>query len=537
MITFVFMTLKANTNGNMKWAGALMAGSILLLVCFTGYWLNSQYNEEKLALKKEFQADLAATQREIVDSILFERYVGPMFKGGDTSNIQKILKSGRPLPAGKFRTVTYISDEDSTKIDSISNAMTDKLTMPDKKIRKTIGDSNVEEHYSFSYTFSDVDSITMTTGINQVKEIQLNTSLPDSNIINAVTGLLRTVMKDAVKDSLSKVSFIMQPEDLAVVKTAFVKTITTHNQSLKLQWLNDSAATSKNNKHAIILPYNIYETKGKIAVTGYGPYLLQKIVPQFLFALFLIFFVTMAFVVTYRNLQRQIKLSEMKNSLISNMSHELKTPVATVRVALEAIGDYGVINNPAQALEYVEMAKLETQRLEMLINKALNTSLLEQGKISLQYERTDIAELTNGIIQSLKLRLQQNNTQINLSTEGNNFTIDIDRLHIQGVLLNIIDNSIKYGQPPVVIDIHIMAQDATVTVTISDNGPGIPEQYTEQIFEKFFRIPTGDKHNVQGYGLGLSYVKQVMQLHGGMVQQRNKANGGSKFTLQFFRGR
>lgn len=227
----------------------------------------------------------------------------------------------------------------------------------------------------------------------------------------------------------------------------------------------------------------------------------------------------------------------MKDGLISNMSHELKTPVATVKVALEAMDDYNIINNPQQAREYIHMARLETQRLEMLITKALNTSLMEQGKISLQKSNTDITLLTEDIVQSLKLRAEQNNTHITLHTEGTNFTINIDKLHVQGAILNIIDNSMKYATPPVNIKIKIIAQDATIAVHITDNGPGIPENYISQVFDKFFRVPTGDRHNVQGYGLGLSYVKQVMQLHNGVAQVNNIPGGGCRFTLQFFRGR
>lgn len=506
-----------------------MTASMLLLLCFLGYWLNSQYADEKQALQKELLSDLTNTQREITDSIIFERFAGPLFAAekGDTTGLPRIFKNVKSTPGVKESTITmYNGNAQPELIDSLTKAMSIRLDSLDNAYTK------IKMSHSDSIT-TEERSIVMSIDGDDATSIQ---GMQDSSILKAIGGVLRTAMKLSLKDTLSKLKVKMEPADIALVHNEFAKGLTMRNKKLKAIWISDSA-NNKDANNKLLVAYNIYDNKGKVAITGYNGYLMQKVLPQFLFALLLIVFVSMAFVVTYRNLNRQMKLSDMKNGLISNMSHELKTPVATVKVALEALDDYGIINNPAQAREYIQMAKLETQRLEMLINKALNTSLLEQGKISLQTELTDVSVLTSDIIQSLKLRLQQHNTTINMQTEGDNFTLNIDKLHIQGAILNIIDNSIKYGKPPVIINIHIIAQDATVTINITDNGPGIPDEYTEQVFDKFFRVPTGDKHNVQGYGLGLSYVKQVMQLHGGMVQLRNIPDGGCRFTLQFFRGR
>lgn len=518
---------------------------MLLLLCFLGYWLNSQYADEKQALQKELLSDLTNTQREITDSIIFERFAGPLFAAqkGDTTGLPRIFKNVKSTAGARESTITMYNikaQEELIKIrtSAISKRL-DSLDSAYTNIKVSHSDSFGTEEHSIVMSI-DGDSETTIRKITDKSIMKVNNfpkSSSDSAVINAIGGLLRTAMKLALKDTLSKLKVKMEPADLSLVHNEFAKGLTIRNKKLKALWISDSANNKEGANNKLLVAYNIYENKGTVAITGYNGYLMQKVLPQFLFALLLIVFVSMAFVVTYRNLNRQMKLSDMKNGLISNMSHELKTPVATVKVALEALDDYGIINNPAQAQEYIQMAKLETQRLEMLINKALNTSLLEQGKISLQNELTDVAILTSDIIQSLKLRLQQHNTTIHLQTEGDNFTLNIDKLHIQGAILNIIDNSIKYGKPPVVINIHIIAQDATVTINITDNGPGIPDEYTEQVFDKFFRVPTGDKHNVQGYGLGLSYVKQVMQLHGGMVQLRNIPDGGCRFTLQFFRGR
>lgn len=541
--TLSLLLLLMNTKNSLRWALVLMIASQLLLLAFVCYWLNSQYSDEKKALQKELLADLSETQRVITDSVLFERYIGPRFSTAkdDSNSISKLFKNGKVLPRNSEVTF-YSSDTNPLVIDSLTKSISKRLDSMDTalgtKIIISATDTNlIEKHLVLKGKMKKAESYNTETNTVVISGDGNATYMPDSNILNAIAGLLRSALKESLKDSLGQMSLKVEPADIALVHKEFTKGLALRGKTLKATLISDSTINKADVKNKLMVSYNIYQHKGNVAVTGYRGYLLQKILPQLLFGVLLLMLVSLAFVVTYRNLKKQMKLSEIKNGLISNMSHELKTPVATVRVALEALDDYGVVNNPQQALEYVRMAKLETQRLEMLINKALNTSLLEQGILTLHREKTDIAALTTDIIKSLKLRLQQNDAQIQLHTEGSDFNLDIDKLHVQGVILNIIDNSIKYSKAPIIIDIEIIAQDASVSVNIKDNGPGIPEEYAEQVFDKFFRVPAGDTHNVQGYGLGLSYVKQVMQLHGGMVQLRRPPAGGSLFHLQFFRGR
>ncbi len=531
------MVFKANSKSGLRWARVLMTASMLLLLCFVCYWLNSQYHDEKQSLQKELLTDLTNTHKGIADSLLFERYIGPALSPADSDNaIRRVLKKDISLPDSPFFIYSTYSGVQSQ--DSLKEAL-QKMSVHDKQILqarikiKTGEPTDTERHTVF---IAAEDSSAFAHARKEMIFMQSG-QVADSPILKLVTTLLTTAIKQTLKDSAGRINMEMQPADIAIIHEQFRKELNWKSKSFKPVWLNDSTVLDKKNDKQIVVAYNIYENKGKLAITGYEGYLFQKILPQSLFGLLLVGMVQMAFIISYRNLQRQMRLTEIKNGLISNMSHELKTPVATVKVALEALDDYNIINNPVQAREYIQMAKHETTRLEMLINKALHTSLLEQGKITLQREATDIAALTKEIVQSLKLRVQQNNTEITLHTEGENFILNIDKLHVQGAILNIIDNSIKYCNSPVQIHIDIIAHNATITMNITDNGPGIPDEYREQVFEKFFRVPTGDRHNIQGYGLGLSYVKQVMQLHDGVATVQNMPESGCRFTLQFFRGR
>lgn len=535
------MKLKTNTSNTVRRTIVLMTASMLLLTSFVLYWLLSQYNVQQQVLRKELLTDITALQHKIADSIILEKYLGPTLKHNKdplfTINPLK-KKNGDTFASLTRNTITFHSSSNDPKVlDSIKKAMVVKMDtgrMFFATVTMTNEDSTIPEHK----IIAPAPPKKLLENINLNTTIKLNQpGSSDTPIINTLYTVLRTVVKEAMKDSINKLSVVLEPQDFELVYKEFAKGLSLRNNAMKATWHNDTSAIRPDSTKTMLVHYSIYNNKGSVAITGYRAYLLQKLIPQFLFVLLLLAVVSFAFMVTYRAMQRQIKLSEMKDGLISNMSHELKTPVATVKVALEAMDDYDIINNPQQAREYIHMARLETQRLEMLITKALNTSLMEQGKINLQKNNTDIALLTEEIIQSLKLRALQNNTHITLRTKGTNFTMNIDKLHVQGAILNIIDNSIKYGTPPVNINIDIIAQDVTVTVHITDNGPGIPENYIAQVFDKFFRVPTGDMHNVQGYGLGLSYVKQVMQLHNGVAQVNNIPGDGCRFTLQFFMGR
>ncbi|MCB9045539.1 MAG: hypothetical protein H6550_05300 [Chitinophagales bacterium] len=540
-----------NNKAGLIWTRILMVASIMLLSAFVVYWLNSQYNDERELLQKELAGDLDRAQKEVTDSVIFEKYIAPVVLGNNKDSATSPFRLNDSVFSFKGQKI-YISNSihDSVDVDSIQKAISGKLKALDglasgrpRKIKLTrsytntnlrFNDSDLQIEQSIILSGKD-DSAGY--GISNLPDLATKPNIKlkfDSSVVMLVTSGLRSLMKSAFKDSISALSLRLEFTDSALVRDEFAKGLAIRNPHMRLSWKDDTI--NKNTGETILIDYDNYGNKGTVAITGYNWYLIQKILPQLLFSVLLIIFVLLSFMVTYKNIKRQIRLNDMKNGLISNMSHELKTPVATVKVALEALDDFGVMNDPQKALEYIHMAKLETQRLEMLISKALNTSLMEQGKITIQRELTDIAELTKETIELLKIRLEQNNAEIAIKKDGSDFFINVDKLHVQGALLNIIDNSLKYSTATVHIQILVTASDAGVRIDIRDDGPGIPAAYAGQVFDKFFRVPKGDEHNVQGYGLGLSYVQQVMQLHNGVARLHDSSTG-AHFSLQFYKGR
>jgi signal transduction histidine kinase len=298
------------------------------------------------------------------------------------------------------------------------------------------------------------------------------------------------------------------------------------------EWINSSDSDTKA-KNAIFIQSSFFTDRNGIAVNNYWWYLLKGLLPQILFVVILLLLTAASFSIAFKSLKAQIKLGNLKDDFINNMSHELKTPIATVKVALEALNNFNIIDDPKLSREYLGMAGAEMDRLELMATRVLNTSLLESGRIYMQRESYDFKKLVEEVLQSMQLRFQQHNATVDFHATGNGFVIPIDKLHMQGVLVNLLDNSLKYSIPSTHIDIQLTEHNKSIKLAFTDNGPGIPEEYKEKVFEKFFRVPAGNRHNAKGYGLGLSYAAQVMRQHNGDINVNNVSGGGCVFTLTF----
>jgi two-component system phosphate regulon sensor histidine kinase PhoR len=262
------------------------------------------------------------------------------------------------------------------------------------------------------------------------------------------------------------------------------------------------------------------------------PYLLKKMGSLILFSIFLIGLTVLTFILLYRNLQQQRRLSTLKNDFISNITHELKTPIATVQVAIEALRNFNALKDPAKTNEYLDISQQELQRLSMLVDKVLRLSMFENREVQLMPEPFDLRELVKEVAGSFQPLFEKHHARLQIDYTGDNFIIEADRLHLMSVVYNLLDNALKYGGTAPVINVDVDMSGTEARIIVQDNGMGIPAAYQEKIFEKFFRVPQGgDRHNVKGYGLGLSYVAHIIQKHKGRIQVNSETGKGSTFII------
>jgi two-component system phosphate regulon sensor histidine kinase PhoR len=259
-------------------------------------------------------------------------------------------------------------------------------------------------------------------------------------------------------------------------------------------------------------------------------FLLKRISVPILFSVFLVGFTVLSFSLLYRNLMKQRRLADIKNEFISNITHELKTPIATVSVAIEALRSFNASMDAQKTKEYLDISANELQRLSLLVDKVLKLSMFEKKEIDLKYEKLDMKELVEEVTSSMKLQFEKHHATVQVRADGDT-SLEGDRLHLVSVIFNLLDNALKYSSENPKIDILISSSVNKLLLTISDSGIGIPAEYQHKIFEKFFRVPTGNLHNAKGYGLGLSYVAHVINRHQGNIRVESVQGDGSRFLI------
>ncbi|MBI2271904.1 MAG: HAMP domain-containing histidine kinase [Bacteroidetes bacterium] len=228
---------------------------------------------------------------------------------------------------------------------------------------------------------------------------------------------------------------------------------------------------------------------------------------------------------------RQKKLSEIKNDFINNMTHEFKTPISTISLACEVLNDSSVNKTPERTGNYIKMISDENKRLGVLVENVLQTAILDKGEFKLKIQDVDIHQLVLQSISNIKLQVDKKEGEIITYLNAGKTIIQADKVHITNIIFNLIDNALKYtDQKP---RIEVSTQDSVhgIAVSVKDNGIGISKENQKKIFDTLYRVPTGNIHNVKGFGLGLSYVKAVIGKHNGQIHVDSEPGKGSTFTI------
>lgn len=240
----------------------------------------------------------------------------------------------------------------------------------------------------------------------------------------------------------------------------------------------------------------------------------------------------MAFFFLFRVMRSQRLYTQARLAFTGNMTHELKTPVSIIEVALDAITRYQLARDPVKLENYIDISKFELRRLNLMIDKVLNLDQLDSGEVILRPELYDVQQGLKSIVSAMQLRNGQNQTKINYIPADEPCFANGDPVHLTNVFYNLIDNALKYGGPAATIIVTCSRDLDNVRISIGDNGPGIAKIYHARIFERFFRVPDQPNvHNVKGSGLGLHYVKQIIEKHGGKIKLRSEINKGSNFII------
>jgi len=242
--------------------------------------------------------------------------------------------------------------------------------------------------------------------------------------------------------------------------------------------------------------------------------ILKRILAGILISTLLVLVVISCLFYLLKIIKHQKQLAEVKNDLISNITHEFKTPIATISVALESIKNFDIINDKEKTKTYLDMSGEQLTKLNVMVEKLLETATLDSDSLKLNKEKTNISELLFSIIE--KHRMSTIDKTLHFTTEDHDVFSNVDPFHFDNALNNIIDNAIKYGGD--IITVSLKSNPKDIVIDILDNGTSLTKMNSSRIFEKFYRIPQGNTHDVKGFGIGLYYTKKIIEKHSGSIQ-------------------
>lgn len=262
-------------------------------------------------------------------------------------------------------------------------------------------------------------------------------------------------------------------------------------------------------------------------------FLLKEMWAALLVNLALVLIIITAFVFMFRTILTQKKLSELKTDFISNMTHEFKTPISTISLACQAMNDTDMMGEAgvASSAPYVKMIASENERLGILVERILQSATLDKKEVRVLNEELNLNEIILDITQRAKFGLTHPDGILTVEVPKETMIAVGDRLHVTNMISNLIDNAIKYSEGKPEVHVTLKKEGRKTIIQVSDQGVGIKKEHLNKIFDKLYRIPTGNVHNVKGFGLGLSYVKAIVDLHGWTIQVKSKFGSGSEFTI------
>ena len=456
----------------------LMSLSLLGLIAFQWYWVSNYFEANKRELDWEINRVLVRTS---------DRYLNESLDGFDYFSL--ISDSLQKIPSSNPNSFNLFHKSHNHSLDSVFQSASNVLNYMGTDYMQTVNDllSNLLHK------------------VNQPKIINFD------RLLAIIDEELHSIGIDneynlAISNLNNKVIYYKDPKSL-------------------------QATVLFGYKSPIILSSISNPYFSHLYIYHKGKLLLQKTWIILLSSFLLIIIVLACFAYALHIIFDQKKVSEVKTDFINNMTHELKTPISTVSLALEALVNFDVRNNEERSLRYLDISRRELKRLSTMVEKVLNIAQYEKGEITLNKEEHHLNDLIENVTETISMQVQKKNGTLTCNLNAQPDMIFADKVHINNLLYNLIDNSNKYFIDKPEILIVTKTVDKGVSLEVSDKGIGISKEEISRVFDKFYRVPTGNIHNVKGYGLGLSYVKDIVDMHGGKLSITSEINKGTTFII------
>ncbi|MFN5555577.1 MAG: sensor histidine kinase [Chryseotalea sp.] len=474
----------------------LIAVSLVLLLGLQGYWLEKAYEKAYSDLKRISNIEFRNVIFQLRDSILVHTFTG--YSDSSFQRSQPADISGITFQSAQIDSVNVNTKKSKVQIlISSDNKNKDSIYKAFKPLSKNIRSK-----------FNSAD--------NFVIKITPD-SLPADSIKHYFT---KSMMKLGLVTQIEITSKTPEFESFRFGVPTFPEMLNPLKENDV--WFPQSIET----EFVRLNPFRTY----KATLPEIGNILFKQIAAQIFLSVTLTILIAFVLIILYKNLVAQQRLVEQKDDLISNITHELKTPIATVSVALEAIQNFDKHNTEKQT-EYLTMARAELNRLTSLTEKILLASFSENENQTFIKKPLHLQEVIQTCWRNYTLLFAKEQAEVSIHLPETPVYVLGNQEFLSQALSNLIDNALKYKKDKTNIRLTLRVENKMAVISIQDKGIGIPPEYLNKIFDKFFRVPSGDVHNHKGYGLGLSFVKNVIEKHKGKIEAKSNRHEGSEFTI------
>ena len=523
----------------------LMSLALLGITLIQLYWISTTYENKD----DQFQHMVNLTIGKVVDRVQekerydFQKklidYKNKTGKTPDQTEVRKIFYTEKNVETNEEIVYTNIISVENFKDINFGKTFIDSASGSKKDYKNYIS-SRKTEIYHGKPTYID--------GVSSGVHRSLNTQNQPDEVIEK-TGNVDDLDKIVINTTYYDVVSAYPIEDRLnnnVLNTLIKQELANNKLPTNFEYavFNNGLGTSIKSANFVFNEKNTYSVPILTDVDNHSKYQLYISFPQkskFLFSDLLPFILisllfTVVIIAAYYSAIRQLitqrQISEIKNDFINNMTHEFKTPIATINLALDAIKNPKIISDEEKVLRYIQMIRDENKRMHAQIENILRISKLEKKELDIPKEKVELTEVLEVAIDHVSLLIEDREGTLNTHFNTTRDSVLINPTHFTSVFVNILDNAIKYSHNAPVIDIYTENIKDTIVVKIKDQGSGMSKTATKKIFDKFYREHTGDLHNVKGHGLGLAYVKQIVDDHNAQVYVESEKGKGSTFIIK-----
>lgn len=498
------------------------SAALLVLICFQVYWINNDFKVREEVFKSKVddalnntsarleKLDPRSNHKKITERIQGITYNQANIKGQNPNLIKFKTSRERSVDSSGHQKTLFTQNDmvpdtaiklDADGLTFLNRVLSErsKLESPSNDIFKTTAGSSFFEYTTTKNFYDDYKQKVDTILLDSI----LKHELKKQKITARYNYYLTSLYPGSPHQSELKQAESMA-DSLGVVY--YKVNLSPNNRFVDPEYLIVS-----------------FPTQDRDVFKEMWPFLITSVV----MVIILIF----SFYYIMANNLKQKKLSVIKNDFISNMTHEFKTPISTISLASEMLGDTSIAQTPEKQKRYLQMIRDENKRLSVLVESILQTSILDKGEFKLKLSEVDVHEIISTAINNTQLLIGQRKGNIQTFLKAQKFKLQADRVHLTNIIFNLIDNAIKYSKEAPEISISTFNTAEGIMIQIKDNGIGISKENQRKIFDKFYRVPTGNVHNVKGFGLGLSYVLAVVLKHHGTISVNSEVGKGSTFNV------